>query len=471
MAESSRQQAPLTWGRRLGYSMGDYGFNLYWQSISLFLYFFYTDVLGISPLWAGISFAIASVYDAVSDPIMGSIADRTRTRWGRYRPYLAIGAIPCAVSFGAMFYIPPASGVALIVYATLSHVLFRTFFTLASIPYLAMSANLSSDSGERANLAGMRMMFAASGGLTIAFFLPKLVSSLTGKVAQPYFVVSILIGAIVALILFICFFSTRENDFADEAQDEPMTVRLIMREVGRDVFTFWGMLRLNGPLARVFGAIVVIAVALSMFSKCVLYWFKYGLERPDMTPVALVIPALMLLVFAPFWVWFAKRFSKRNAWLLGSVFTSTGYLGFYLNQSTSMTLVLGWIFIIGLGTSAYAVGYWAMLPDTVEYNEWKLGVRNEGKVVGFAAFAQKSALAINAVLLGQLLEMFGYVANQPLSIDTLTGIKVIMCLIPLAGVVLSVAILWRYPITPAFHRKMLDELEVRDRARHTAAAS
>ena len=465
---NTRHRPRLSWGQRLGWAMGDYGSNLYWQSISLFLYFFYTDVMGISPVWAGVSFAVGSIYDAVSDPIMGSIADRTRTRWGRYRPYILLGAIPATLAFAASFYVPPLSGLALVVYATLTHILMRTFYTVINIPYIAMAANISSDSGERATLAGLRMVFAALGAITIAVGMPKLTGALTQSgYAQPYFIAAALIGAIASVVFFACFFSTKENTFADAGASKAMT----LGDLGRDFYQFWGTLKRNTPLARVFGAIVVVSISLTMFSKCVLYWFKYGLARPDLIWAGLMLPALMLFICAPFWVWFAKRYSKRQAWMFGSIFAAIGYICFYFNQSTSIAVTLGFIALIGVGTSAYAIMFWAMLPDTVEYNEWQLGERNEAKAVGFAAFAQKAALAVNAILLGQLLEWVGYVANQALSAAAIGGIKAMMCFVPLLGVALSVWVLWKYPITPKFYEEMMVALSERDQKKKASPSA
>ncbi|EHP41386.1 sugar glycoside-pentoside-hexuronide (GPH):cation symporter family protein [Cupriavidus basilensis OR16] len=450
-------QAPLGWRHRLGYGAGDFGCNLYWQAITLFLYFYYTDVLGIAPAIAGLSVAIASAYDAFADPIMGSIVDRTQSRRGRYRPYMLFGAVPLALSFGAMFYVPPASGTALVIYATLSHILMRTLYTVVNLPYLAMTASMTSDSAERATLAGVRMMFAAGAGISVAMFLPKAVSLLTGKVAQPYFVVAVLIGLLATLTILLCVRNTRENT-AGMTRNPAKAHRSVLSRTIRDFVRFWGMLRRNGPLARVLGAIVVAAVALTMFSKCLLYWFKYGLQRPDMTSVALVLSVVMLALFAPFWVWVARRFSKRSAWMAGSAIAATGYLGFWLNTNPDMQVVLGWIALIGVGTASFAINYWAMLPDTVEFNEWKFGERNEATIAGFAAFSHKAALAVNAILLGQILQWAGFVANKPLDASALASIKAAMCLIPVAGVLCSVLLLWKYPITPAFHRRMVDEI-------------
>lgn len=454
-------QAPLGWRHRLGYGAGDLGCNLYWQAISLFLYFYYTDVLGIAPAIAGLSFAIASAYDAFADPIMGSIVDRTLSRRGRYRPYMLFGAVPLALSFGAMFYVPPASGTALVIYATLSHILMRTLYTAVNLPYLAMSASITSDSAERATLAGVRMVFAAGAGISVAMLLPKAVSALTGKVAQPYFVVAVLIGLLATVSILLCVRNTNENTDENTAgtTGSPAPARSsLLGQTVSDFARFWGMLRQNGPLARVLGAIVVAAVALTMFSKCLLYWFKYGLQRPDMTSVALVLGVVMLALFAPFWVWVARRFSKRAAWMAGSAIAATGYLGFWLNTNPDMQVVLGWTALIGVGTASFAINYWAMLPDTVEFNEWKFGERNEAKIAGFAAFSHKVALAVNAMLLGQILQWTGFVANKPLDASALASIKAAMCLIPLTGVLCSVLLLWKYPITPAFHRRMVDEI-------------
>lgn len=447
----------LGWSARLGYAVGDFGSNLYWQAIALFLYFFYTDVLNIPPAAAGIAFGIASVYDALADPVMGAIADRTRTRWGRYRPYMMFGAIPLALSFAAMFYVPALEGTALLVYVTAIHVLMRTFYTVVNIPYLALSASLTHDAGERATLAGLRMMFAACAGLTVALLLPKAVGALGGS--QPYFWVAGAIGLLATLALLACVAGTRErHELAAPAEAGQGSV---LGSAARDFLAFWGLLRRHGPLARVIGALVVVSVALTMFSKCLLYWFKYGLQRPDMAPVALLLPALMLIVCAPLWAWAARRWSKRNAWIAGSLIAGCGYLGFWLDAGTSVPAALAWVALAGVGVSSLAVSLWAMLPDTVEYIEWRGGARNAAKVAGFAVFAQKAALAVNALLLGLLLEQAGFVANAALSAGTLAGIKAAMCLVPLGGVLLSVLLLWRYPITPAFHARMLDELAAR----------
>lgn len=456
---STSTTAPsLRWPARCGYAAGDFGCNMYWQAIALYLYFFYTDVLNIPPATAGIAFGIASVYDAVADPVMGAIADRTRTRWGRFRPYLLLGTIPLAISFGAMFYVPDLDGMALVVYATVSHVLMRTCYTVVNIPYLALSASLSSDAGERATLAGMRMVCAAAAAVLVAALMPRAVSAIGGK--QPYFVVACAMAALASVVLLACARSVRETP-ASAIAPAGDGASSVLKVAAADFLAFWGLLLRHRPLTQVVGCIVVLSVALTMFSKCLIYWFKYGLGRADLVPVALLVPALMVFLCSPLWALVARRHSKRSAWIAGSAVAAVGYLGFWLDGGHSIPLVLGWIALVGIGLSSLFVNMWAMLPDTVEFIEWRGGTRSEAKVAGFAVFAQKVALALNAVLLGILLESAGYVANQSLSAATLDGIKAMMCLIPLGGLALTVLLLWRYPISPAFHARMVAELAAR----------
>lgn len=458
---SAADDKRLGWGVRLGYSIGDLGLNFFWQAIGLFLYFFYTDVMGISPIWAGIAYSIASIWDGISDPIMGAIADRTRTRLGRYRPYLLAGAIPCAICFALAFWVPPLKGAALVAYAILTHVALRTAYTVMSIPFSSLSARITSDSNERAVIAGCRVFFAAIGGLTVAFIFPLLVAMLgEGREDVGYAMSAAILGAISVVIISITFFTTHEPAEV-AAPATGFSISSILTNFVQDIAQFWGMLRLNLPLAQVFGAVTVTSIALTMFGKCILYWFKYGLNDMAAVKFALPMPALVVMLTLPLWIAFARRTSKRLAWMLGSAIAAIGYIGFFFNPVETTPATILFMLVITAGQSSYAVMFWSMVPDTVEYNEWKLGSREEAKIFGFAAFAQKVALGINAILLGQMLSFVGFVANQPQSPEAVLGIKAIMSLVPLAGVFLSVACLWRYPIDATFHRQMLGEIAIR----------
>ncbi len=147
----------LTTQQKLGYAIGAYGLILFWSGASLFMLYYYTDVLLLKPETAGLIFLLAMIWDGITDPVMGMIADRTRTRWGQYRPYLLFGAIPLAISYYLAFSIPELSAEALVTYVLITHLLFRTCFTVVYMPFTAFIAKLSNDSNERSSLTGYKI--------------------------------------------------------------------------------------------------------------------------------------------------------------------------------------------------------------------------------------------------------------------------------------------------------------------------
>mgnify|MGYP003879858981 CR=1 FL=1 len=447
------QPTRLTIPAKFGFATGDFAFNLFWNGIGLFMMFFYTDVLGIDPRIAGTIYFIASVWDAVTDPAMGVLADRTRTRWGRYRPYLLFGAVPLALSYPLAFSNPGLTGAALVAWALFTHCTLRTTYTIVSIPYSSLSARLTNDADERAGLAGWRMIGAASGGLTVAVSTPILAQHLgQGSEANGYFWAACLMGALSVGIFWYCFAMMRER--ADSVAEKAATIP----SLGAELSNFFGLFKTNGPLVRMFIAIIVVSLALTMFGKNILYFFKYEMNAPQLAPVALMMPALIMIFCVPLWVMVAQKTSKRTAWLIGGSIAGLGYLAFWFNPSPTPAFVFPIIAVIALGGASFGVLFWSMLPDTVEYGEWKTGVRHEAKVFGFASFAQKAALGLNALILGFLLQGAGYVANQPQTPQTLEAIRAMMSLIPLAGVLISFVVLWRYPIDAQFHRKLREDI-------------
>lgn len=226
-----------------------------------------------------------------------------------------------------------------------------------------------------------------------------------------------------------------------------------------DIAAIPGLFRSNGPLIRVFGVIVIGSVCLGMFGKNVLYHFKYDVGREDLTTIALVFPAILLVVTTPFWVWLSKRRSKRDALSLGLVIAMAGYILFLLNPSHFLPGLFVAIALIGLGSASLPVMFWAMLPDTIEYGEYRTGIRAESRTFGFATFAQKAAVGINALLLGALLSWAGFEANAVQSQGTLTAMKAIMAIVPAAGTIAILAILRGYKLDRATHDDIVQRLE------------
>ena len=458
--DAAPPSAKLGLGAKLGYASGDLGLNVYWQGVSLFLFFFYTDVMGISAWWAGFTIFIASVWDGITDPIMGGIADRTRTRMGRYRPYLLFGAPVLSLGFIVAFFAPDGlPETALIAYALVTHLILRTLYTVVSIPYSSLSARMTADSAERGTLAGWRMQGAALGGLTTAFSTPLIVqqfAALSGGDPRVGWLYAAAAMALVAtLILWLCFFGTREPAEAPGAQSARANFGL------SDLAVAARILRRNGPLVRVFLCIIMASLCLSMMSKTLIYWFKYAIGSEEAASIALALTPLVMLIVAPIWAMAAGRTSKRIAWMGGCVIALTGYLAFFaLPMRESLNVYLALCFIAA-GSSSVAVMFWAMLPDTVEYDHWIAGERHEAKVFGFASFAQKAALGLNALLLGVLLDVIGFTPNVEQSESTLWGMKAVMSFVPALGVAATLIALWGYPIDARYHADLKAKIAAR----------
>lgn len=417
---------------RIGFGVGDFGFLLVWQGTTLFLMYFYTDVLGIDPIVAGAIYLAAMIWDAITDPLIATLADRSNSRWGKYRPWIFFGAIPFGLSYALAFSGTPTQLIAPWLWALITHIILRSAYTVVSMPFSAMQARLTTDGDERAVLAGYRMVGAASGGLAVALLTPSLVAAFgMGDEGRGYFYAACFAGLLAAVGLTYSALTMKEPANAPKSTQTA--------SFWGDLGQLYGLAMRNDQLLRVFGIITVGTICLGMFGKNLLYFFKYDAERMDLITIALLLPAAMLILATPFWVRFAKRTSKRIALRNGLLISAAGYLVFFLTPSTFIPGIMGSIAIIGIGGAALPVMFWSMLPDTVDYGEARVGIRAEARTFGLATFAQKAATGINALLLGLLLSAVGFEANAQQPAETLLGIKSIMALVPLAG---AIAILW-----------------------------
>ncbi len=442
----SAERLPLA--RRLGYGIGDFGFNLFFTTASLYLLFYYTDVLGLSPATAGWVFAIALIWDALFDPFMGHIANRTRTRWGRYRPYLLLGAVPLAASWALIFLPVSLTGSALVLFATSAHILFRTMYAVVGMPYLALSATMTRDSHERGVLASIRMVAATCCGLFAALSTLKLVAAFGGG-STGFFWTAILFGAL-ATVIFLIVFATAREAIEDPSEEPPRLGEM------------WQALRGNRAFWIVCAAMLASAFGGTLLSKTLPYWFKYGLNRPDLIGLGLTAMTGAIALSMPVWTAVMKRTSKRIMWMCGSAIALIGYALLWSAAEGSSTILLP-LALIGFGAGATYLGFWAMMPDTVEYGQFKTGIRSEGSVFGFVSLIQKAALGLAAALLGEMLSLIGYQANTTQTAETLFAMKLLMIvgaafLVLCAGISISF-----YPIDSRLHARLRKVTEGRRR--------
>lgn len=449
IAAPAETASTLTVGRIISYGAGDFAFNLSFSFCSLFLLYFYTDVLGLSATTAGLIIMIALVWEGVTDPVIGVLVNRTRSRWGRYRPYLLFGAVPLAASVVAMFVPVGLSGASLVAYSFVTHLLYRTLFGFVNIPYIALSAQMTRDSVARGHLAGARMIFAIVCGLTMAALTLPLANAFGGG-RSGFFAVSALYSTVATAILLLCFASTRES--ATEGGQPHVELGAIL-----------GTMRTNWPLMILLAATVAGATAFTMSGKALVYYLKYWCGSESMVTSGLVtVLGTAALTMYP-WVRLSRHLSKRNVWIAGATINVAAYLALFLLAPKSGVVLWLLLAATGVGNAAFMLTFWSMLPDTVEYGEWKTGVRTEGAIFGLVSFVQKVAFGVGTGSIGVLLDRFGYVANHAQSVEALSGIVTIYTSGPLLLFATSVLAIWRYPIDRSTHARLVGEIAARRR--------
>lgn len=434
--------------QRWRYAVGDFGINLYFMSAMTFLLFFYTDVYGLSAAMAGGVFLVARVVDAVTDPVMGIIADRTRSRWGKFRPYLLFGPLPLGLITVATFTVPGFGDFGKAVWAYVTYVLFGIVYTAVTIPYAAMTAVLTDDHQERTLLSTLRIGCAFAGGYVVSVGLFPMVDGFGGGAGG--FQASMVLFAIVATaLLWVTFAGTRERI----APVRPLQ-RLSMANNARALTTNW-------PLAVVVMLFTLGMLAFTVRHTAAPYYFKYNMGREDLLSLyfGVTLPVMFLgLIAVP---WLSRRFGKAGGIRIGAVVAMIGAGGFYLTPPDDVAMVFVWGSVLAIGGAPIAVLGWAMIPDTVEYAEWRTGIRVEGLILSTASFFQKIAKAVGGAGVAGALALFGFVAHAEQSEETLEAILWAMSVAPLAVQVLLVVVSFAYRLDEREHGRIVAELRNR----------
>ncbi|MEZ5558943.1 MAG: MFS transporter [Pseudomonadales bacterium] len=441
------QAGKLSVPQRLGYGVGDLGINLYFISAMTYLLYFYTDVFGLSAAAAGGVFLVARVVDAVTDPIMGMIAERTRSRWGRLRPYILFGTVPLGAVAVLTFSAPDLDATGKVLWAYATYVTFGVAYTVVSIPYSALTASLTSDHEERTVLSTVRMAFAFSGGYLISVGMLPLVGWFGG--GGEGFVNTMLVFAVIATaLLWLTVASTREQ--VQPAAAQQLTVRDSLRAVFR-----------NPPLLIVMLLFTCGMLSFTVRQTVTLYYFKYNLGREDLVALFFGITMPVMLVGLVAVPWLAARLGKAGGIIAGAWLTIGGCIGLYFTPYDAIAWVFAWSCVVALGGTPIAVLGWAMIPDTVEYAQWRHGLRADGAIFSFASFFQKLAKALGGAGVAAALAVAGYVANAEQSAEAIVMIHNLMTLGPALIMVVMILAARAYRLDAETHGRMVAELSGR----------
>jgi GPH family glycoside/pentoside/hexuronide:cation symporter len=304
---------------------------------------------------------------------------------------------------------------------------------------------MTQDANDRAGMAGARMLFAYAGGFTVVVLTGAMLEAV-GDERRAFLLIGLISGGLASLVFWVCFYICKEPDDALTGAPPPSLA---------DSLT---SLRSNMPFFIVLASILLMVCGTTLIGKTILYFFEYQLGDRNAGSQALMAFAATGLVVIPIWTFITVKTSKRFVWLAGSFVSALALLALLVNPARTPEMVIWNYVAISAGTGAFAVTFWGMLPDTVEYGEWKSGIRLEATIFSLVTFAQKGAVALSAVLLGFLLDVIGYRAGQVQSTETLDGLRLIIVLVPLAGIAASALCMVFYPLSPQRHADIVRQL-------------
>ncbi len=450
----TKQKDRLSMFTKLAYGIGDTGFSLTDTTLGVLFLIFLLDVVGLEPGKAALAIFIGKSWDYINDPIVGYIADRTRTRWGRRRPYLLFGFIPFGLAFMLMWYRPPIENQwGLVAYYAFAYFLYDTILTIVSMPYVALTPELTQDYDERTSLTSYRMAFSLFGGL-VAFVLPlMIIGTLRPENADRVLTMGVIFGIVSALPLLLTFFGTREKEeYASQPQPN-------LREQFRAV-------RGNRAFWFAAGIFLFTWTAIEIIQNMLLLFLKYRMQleaESDIVAGAVFITAILVL---PFWVWVSQKTDKRRSYIYGMLFLSAVMLVLiFLDPSLGLPLIIMLASLAGIGISATHVLTWAMIPDAVEVDELESGARHEGMFYALVTLFRKAASSIAIPMTALVLGWSGYVSNSAQQAES--AVWAIRILIgPVASLFLLGGILFArfYPLTREAHAAARDKIESRREA-------
>jgi GPH family glycoside/pentoside/hexuronide:cation symporter len=456
------QNEKLSTRTKLAYGAGDFGTAIVAALKGFFLLIFLTDVARMNPAAAGSILLLSKIWDAINDPLIGWLSDRTRSRWGRRRPWILFGAIPFGLLFFLLWLTPPLEPTAKYFYYLLIALAGDAAFTVVNLPYTALTPELTHDYDERTSLNSFRFAFSIAGGLIAAVAHPQIVSSF----ATPqlgYTVSAALWGVLVTLPCFIVFAGTRER---------PESIQPPAQE---GQIPYWEQLRIafaNRPYRFVIGLYLLSWLALQLVQTVIIYFLTYYLRRADQIPLVLLAVQGSSFLCLFIWSQVSRRLDKRVVYILGATIWLVVQLALFFVTPERFGWVLPLAALAGAGVAVAYLVPWAMMPDVIEYDELTTGQRREGVFYGFMVFLQKACLALGIYIVGLVLNWTGYITPtdavpvpvQPES--ALEAIRFLMGPVPATILAASLVLVYFYPITRAEHARVRAEL-----ARRAAAAT
>jgi len=455
------EQQKISVKEKIGYSLGDTASNLFFQTFIYYMLFFYTDVFGITAKAAGTMFIVTKIWDAVNDPMMGIIADRTNTRWGKFRPYLIWGAIPFGVLGVLTFTTPELNDTGKLIYAYITYTFLMMAYTAVNVPYSAIMGVMTSNSHERTTVSSFRFIAAFAGLLFVQYFIPTMTDGAVNP-AKSWQLAYTIVSGLAVVLFVVAFFSCKERVQPPKGQKTPIKQDLA------DLIS-------NKPWVFIGAATVFQLIFLCMRGGSTMYYLVYFVKDQQMTlfgntysftPSQLF--SLLTMSGTAFTILgvvlttrISKAFGKSSTYaaFLGIAGITSGLFIFLGPQSIALMFVLNLITSFAVGP--VSVLQWAIYADTADYSEWKTGRRATGLVMSASLFALKLGIALGAAATAWILAAYGYQPNIEQTAKGLLGIRMVMSVYPAIFAMIGMVLMFFYPLKK--HMMMQVETELVER--------
>lgn len=449
---------------KIGYGFGDMASSMFWKLFGAYLMIFYTDVFGLPAAAVGTMFLITRIWDSAFDPIVGVIADRTHSRWGKFRPYLLWLAVPFGIIGILTFVTPDWSPTGKLIYAYVTYSLMMMIYSAINVPYASLLGVMSPNPKERNTLSTYRMTFAYIGSFIALLLFMPLVNFFSGNSKelgdqQTGWTMAVVVIAILCIVLFFgCFAWTKERVRPIKEVQNPL------KEDLKDLFK-------NKPWWILLGAGVAALVFNSIRDGATVYYFKYFVVEEDYATVSFfrmsfVLSGLYLtlgqaaniigvITAAPV----SNRIGKRNTYMGAMVVATVLSVIFYWFDKEDLIWMFVFQALISICAGSIFPLLWSMYADCADYSELKTGNRATGLIFSSSSMSQKFGWAIGTAVTGWLLGFFGFQANAVQSEEAISGIKMFLSFLPAIGTILSVVFISMYPLTEKKMKNITTELE------------
>jgi GPH family glycoside/pentoside/hexuronide:cation symporter len=445
--------------------------NFIYQTVTTYLLFFYTNVYGLDPYIAGYMFLAVRIIDAIWDPIVGTLIDKNTTRWGKYRGWLLIMALPLTILMIACFIVPAWGVNAKVVYACATYVALSMIYTTVNVPYGAINAALTRDQQEVTVLTSTRMWLVNVAQVAITYGVPTLVIFFAGSLgnssdtsgalfseARYGWLLTVVIYGVIGLgALLFCFAGTKERIVMSKAEQEKVKFSDLFTEVVR-----------NRPL-RIISLMFITAFAIMAISNSAgTYFVKYNIGDEGLVGVFMVISAVPALVILPFMPWMREKLGKKGLLYLSLAVSFVGFSGLFVTPAENVVTIFVFQFIRSIGFGVVGAFIWSLIPEAITYGEWQTGRRISGIANALIGFFFKFGLALGGFVPGIVMSMSGFDAEIAVQSDSaLFGIKLLLAALPAILVAVLAIIVWRYNLTDEQLVKYGIEIEERNQEQLT----